>query len=165
MVLMHNFGCFRPFWLEKFNALSGQFSALERELLNNRNLLKEFLLEPSAVPQNPTFTVDSIPNILLRSKLAPEVLEPIKTKMTAINNDDSKRDFRLFSNTIRALQDKFSIIQEDLQRMAAEHTSLLLANDIITSSGTATPKSSSSSEQDMDAILENSVRWLYTGQQ
>lgn len=78
--------------------------------------------------------------------------------------DGSKKDLKLFPNTIRALQEKFTIIQEDLQRAAAEHTSLLLANEIVTSSGTATPKSATP-EEDMEAILENSVRWLYTGQQ
>lgn len=155
---------FRPFWLEKFNALSGQFSALERELLNNQNLLSEFLLEPSAIPQNPASPVDSIPNILLRSKLAPEVIDPFKTKMTTI--DTSKMDLKLFSNTIRAIQNKFSEIKENLQRTAAEHTSLLLANEIVTSSGTATPKNTvTKGEEDMEAILENSIRWLYTGQQ
>ena len=106
--------------------------------------------------------MDSIPNILLRSKLAPEVIEPIKTKMSI---DNSKMDLKLFSNTVRALQDKFTIIQEDLQRAAAEHTSLLLANEIVTSSGTATPKSGIKAEEDMEAILENSVRWFYIGQQ
>lgn len=150
--------------MEKFNALSGQFSALERELLNNCNLLKEFLLEPFSIPQVSAFTVDSIPNILLRSKLAPEVIEPIKTKMAI---DNSKMDLKLFSNTVGALQDKFTIIQEYFQRAAAEHTSLLLANEIVTSSGTATPKPKSGikGEEDMEAILENSVRWFYIGKQ
>lgn len=78
-------------------------------------------------------------------------------------------ELKLYSNALRALQDKFSIIQEDLQRAAAEHTSLLLADEIKTSSGTATPTTatttSKNNEEDMDAILENSLRWLYTGKQ
>ena len=49
----------RPFWLEKFNALSGQFTSLERELLANGNLFKEFLIEPVNVPLNPSIPTDS----------------------------------------------------------------------------------------------------------
>lgn len=151
----------RPFWLEKFNALSGQFSSLERELLNNSNLLKEFLLEPSAVPQNSSIPTDSIPNILLRSKLAPEVIEPM-----IIKNPEEASDLQvsIFKKALLGLQEKFSIIQEDLQRAAGEHASLLLAKEIVTSSGTATPKGKMP-EEDMDVILEASIRWLYTGVQ
>lgn len=163
-VLFHEF---RPFWLEKFNALSGQFSGLERELLNGRNLLKEFLLEPSSVPQNPSIPIDSIPNILLRSKLAPEVIEKVKRGGGKPDDLEAPSDpqLKLYSNALRALQDKFVIIQEDLQRTAAEHTSLLLADEIKTASGTSTPKSNGNKEEDMDALLENSIRWLYTGKQ
>lgn len=135
---------------------------MERELLNNQNLLQEFLLEPASIPQNPAaFPSDSIPNILLRSKLAPEVINPIKNK---ISSSSTCSDLKLFSSSVRVLEEKFSLIQEDLQRAAAEHTSLLLANEISTSSGTATPKAKRG-EEDMEAILENSIRWLYTGQQ
>lgn len=164
-LILSAFLLFRPFWLEKFNALSGQFSGLERELLNSSNLLKEFLLEPAAVSQNPSIPLDSIPNILLRSKLAPEVIEPIQKSMKpsgSVPADETQ--IKIFANAIRALQDKFTEIQEDLQRAAAEHTSLLLANEIV-SSGTATPNNNNKAEEDMEAILENSIRWLYTGKQ
>lgn len=146
--------------MEKFNALSGQFSGLERELLNNSNLLKEFLLEPSAIPQNPSIAIDSIPNILLRSKLAPEVIDRIKKE--PLDTSPSEPQMNVFTNALAALQEKFAIIQEDLQRAAGEQTSLLLANEIVTSSGTATPRAKKP-EGDMDAILETSIRWLYTG--
>ena len=156
---------FRPVWLEKFNALSGQFSGLERELLNGSNLLKEFLLEPSSVPQNPSIPIDSIPNILLRSKLAPEVIEKVKgSGKCGIEGGESQ--LKLYSNALRALQDKFSVIQEDFQRSAAEHTSLRLAGEIKIASGTSTPTGAAGNkEEDMEAILENSIRWLYTGKQ
>ena len=175
---------FRPFWLEKFNALSGQFSGLERELLNGSNLLKEFLLEPSNVPQNPSISIESIPNILLRSKLAPEVVEKVNRSRLCHNDDDDgnssssgaggsvlvipgEPQLKLYSNALRALQDKFTAIQEDFQRTAAEHTSSLLADEIKSASGTTTPTTNSNNnqEEDMDAILESSIRWLYTGKQ
>lgn len=109
--------------------------------------------------------IDSIPNILLRSKLAPEVVE--KVKGSRMNRDaPGEPQLKLYSNALRALQDKFSGIQEEFQRNAAEHTSSLLADEIKTASGSATPSSSSSNKgEDMDAILENSIRWLYTGKQ
>lgn len=154
--------CCRPFWLEKFNALSGQFSALERELLNSGNLLKEFLLEPANVSQNPSVPLDSIPNILLRSKLAPEVIETVQVSKDKAEKTDVELPISVYSNTIRALQQKFSEIQEDLQRSAVEHASQLLADEIV-ASGTATP--SKKVEEDFGVILENSVRWLYTGKQ
>lgn len=79
---------------------------------------------------------------------------------------------KLYSSAIRSLQDKFSEISDELQRSAAEQTSLLLANEMLASasaSGSATPrhdgKKNRECEEDLDAILENSVRWLYTGQQ
>lgn len=106
-----------------------------------------------------------VPNILLRSKLAPEVIE--KVKVVKMTDFDSDSRVKLFSNTIRALQDKFSVIQDELQRSAAEQTSILIANDlrIASASGTSTPKKSGTSQDDLDALLENSVQWLYTGHQ
>ena len=118
-------------------------------------------MEPSGVPQNVSLPLDSIPNILLRSKLAPEVVEPMK-RFDAQEVDASR--LKLYSKSIQALLDKLASIQEDLQRSAAEQTSLLLAYEIV-SSGTATPKSKSMVEEDMDAILENSIRLMYTGNQ
>jgi hypothetical protein len=108
-----------------------------------------------------------VPNILLRSKLAPEVIEKVKVVKMTDSNSDSDSRVKLFSNTIRALQDKFLVIQDELQRSAAEQTSILIANDlrIASASGTSTPKKSGTSQDDLDALLENSVQWLYTGHQ
>ena len=121
-------------------------------------MLKEFILEPSSVPQNLSIPSDSIPNILLRSKLAPEVIGPIINQPKESVVEDSK--LKMYSNAIRTLQEKFSIIQDDLQRAAGEKTSLMLANEITT---TSAPSRIGSEEEDFEAILENSVRWLYTG--
>lgn len=156
----------RPFWLEKFNALSGQFSGLERELLNGSQLLKDFLLEPSAVPINPSLPTDSIPNILLRSKLAPEVEERVGSSLRVGKADFDDSRIKSFTGAVRGLQERFASLQEDLQKAAAEQVSLLLANEIGRVSGTITSSSSSSPpEEDYDAILENSIRWIYTGEQ
>ena len=158
---------FRPFWLEKFNALSGQFIGLERELLNSSQMLKEFLLEPSAIPINPSIPTDSIPNILLRSKLAPEVQERVSRCLSDANNDDSR--IKLFNGAVRGLQEHLASLQEDLQKAAGEQVSLLLANEIGRTSGTVTPATIANSRQqldeDFDAILENTIRWIYTGEQ
>ncbi len=97
-----------------------------------------------------------VPNILLRTKLAPEV--------TAHLNDLPEQEFdeprqKLYKSALRALSSAFSEIQDSFSSVMAEQTSALLAAGM--------QKKSESQEfiglDEKEAFLESSVRWLYTG--
>lgn len=115
----------------------------------------------------------------MRTKLPPEVtqsfLSTIKNKSEIELEIETIKDsqLKLYSTAVRALQEKFSEVLDELQRSAADQTSLLLAKEMrisASASGSATPRNNKTrgivreSDEDLEVILENSVRWLYTGQ-
>lgn len=200
---------FRPFWLERFNALSGQYSGLEREL--SGGVFGDVLLEPVSVPRDLTVSSDAgmtrmmrlaslshshsssllVPNILLRSKLAPEVTASVQEAVPLVIDETRKK---LYRSTVRMLQERFAQIQEELQGAVAEQTSALLADALttpsmlsramesrlsaaslgshptskvasLTSSIDSVSTTGAMAVDDREAFLETAIRWLYTGQQ
>lgn len=111
VLIFYEISVFRPFWLEKFNAIVNQYNSLNKDL---SLALEAAVVEPILAEGS----TDSLPTIFLRSKLAPEVEEANQGETLSL--PEVKEDVKRLSRIVEIFSEAREAFEADLKASRKE---------------------------------------------